>query len=223
MSLSVNCRGSRLSTCSSPKGGCLGPGDDDVGHRLHPGLDQEVGVAEAGFGGDVGGDHRPTGLQRMAFRGPFRGLGARLADHAGWPADAGAHQEGLPVRLHLHHLGEVGAKRLADQAAGFGEDLVQVVGAKGQLAEARQGGLLSKLVGMSARSMLGAVLVNVVLMGCAPAPCGGAAAWPGGRPAAGFRRRERDRMPPGCGEERNSVARQCDPDGWRSATPAVRR
>ena len=66
------------------------------------------------------------------------------ADHARLPADPGADEQGPAVRLALHDLGEVGAERLADEAAGLVQDLVEVVGAEGELAELREHGLLGQ-------------------------------------------------------------------------------
>ena len=66
------------------------------------------------------------------------------ADHAGLPADAGADEQGPAVGLALHDLGEVGAERPADEAAGLVQDRVEVVGAEGELAELRERGLLGQ-------------------------------------------------------------------------------
>jgi hypothetical protein len=55
-----------------------------------------------------------------------------------WP-----DQQRAAVRLALHDLGEVGAERPADKAASLVQDLVEVVGAEGELAELREDGLLS--------------------------------------------------------------------------------
>ena len=69
-------------------------------------------------------------------------LDGGLAYNTWLPADACAHQQGLPVRLNFHDLGQVSAQRLADQPARLVEDVVQVVGPEGQLAELGQDGLL---------------------------------------------------------------------------------
>src|SRR3954470_16761903 len=82
----------------------------------------------------------------MAFQGPVRSLAARRADDARLPAHAGAHQEGLAVVLQLHDLGEVGAERLAHKAAGFGQDLVQVIRSEDEFTKPGQGYLLPKQV-----------------------------------------------------------------------------
>ena len=116
--------------------------DDDVGHRLDPVLDQEGRVAEPRLLRDVGGDHRLPRLQGIAFRGVVRSLGARLADHARLPAHARADEQGLAVLLQLHDLGEVGAEGLPNEAAGLGQDPVQVVGGERQFPEPGQNRLL---------------------------------------------------------------------------------
>jgi len=80
----------------------------------------------------------------MAFRGLVRGPGGRLADHARLPTNARADQQGLAVLLQLHDLGEVGAEGFSDEAASFGQDLVQVVGPEGEFSEPGQNGLLAE-------------------------------------------------------------------------------
>src|SRR6185312_15017004 len=50
----------------------------------------------------------------------------------------------LAVLLQLHDLGEVGAEGFRHEAAGFREDLVQVVGPERELPEPRQNRLLAK-------------------------------------------------------------------------------
>ena len=82
--------------------------------------------------------------ERVRGRGVLLGADRELADHARLPADAGADEQGAAVGLALHDLGEVGAERAADEAAGLVQDRVEVVGAEGELAELREHGLLGQ-------------------------------------------------------------------------------
>ena len=91
-----------------------------------------------------GSDDGLAGRERVRRRGVLLGGDLEPADHAGLPADAGADEQGPAVGLALHDLGEVGAERPADEAAGLVEDRVEVVGAEGELAELRERGLLGQ-------------------------------------------------------------------------------
>ncbi|MFC7474328.1 hypothetical protein ACFQS7_08185 [Dankookia sp. GCM10030260] len=64
------------------------------------------------------------------------------ADRAGLSADTSPDEDGPAAILQLHDLGQVGAERVAEQATGFGQDLVQVFGFRRELAEWRQRRLL---------------------------------------------------------------------------------
>ena len=123
---------------------CRHAPDRDVGQRLDPVLDHEPGDPEALLPRQVGRDDRLAGRERVRRRGVLLGGDLEPADHAGFPTDAGADEQGPAVRLALHDLGEVGVERPADEAAGLVQDLVEVVGAEGELAELREHGLLGQ-------------------------------------------------------------------------------
>ncbi|MBL6080821.1 hypothetical protein JMJ56_22660 [Belnapia sp. T18] len=94
---------------------------------------------------------RPQG---MGLRCHVRRLDGCLADHARLPAHARANEQDLAVLLQLHDLGEVGAKRFPNKAAGFSQDLVEVVGPEGHIPESGQNGLLPKQLLLSASHRL---------------------------------------------------------------------
>ena len=77
---------------------------------LTPLLDQERRILEPLLRLDVGRDHRLSRLEGVSLRAAVRRLDAHLAHDAGLPAHACAHQQGMPVLLQLHDLGEVGAQ-----------------------------------------------------------------------------------------------------------------
>ena len=105
---------------------------------------REWGVVEALLDGDVGRGHGLAGFEGVCFGRIVGNLDPCGADDAGFPADAGACEQCLAVRLQLHDLGKVGAEGLADQAAGFGEDFIEVVGFEGEFAKPGEGRLLPK-------------------------------------------------------------------------------
>ena len=112
-----------------------GQEDRHVHQRHGPVLLQEVGELEAVLLGDVPRDDGAAGLDRVGLGRPLAHRQAHLPDDAGPPADPGPHEQAPPVRLDLHDLGKVRPERLADEAAGFGQHLVQVLAAQGEVAE----------------------------------------------------------------------------------------
>jgi hypothetical protein len=61
-----------------------------------------------------------------------------VAHDAGDPTNASPHQERLSLVLDFQDLGATGSKRIADQAAGFRQDLVKAVGPQREITEVGQ-------------------------------------------------------------------------------------
>ena len=78
--------------------------DDHVGRALDAVLPQQLGEPEPLLLVQLVGDHRASGLERVAGGGFDVGADPHLADHALAPADARAHQQALLVGQVLQHL-----------------------------------------------------------------------------------------------------------------------
>ena len=102
------------------------------------------GVAKALLPADVGRHHRLACPEGIAFRRTPVRPHLDDADHARLPADPRPHPKGDAVLTKFHDLGEIGAERLADQAAGFGQDFVQILGLESEFTEPCQCRLLPK-------------------------------------------------------------------------------
>lgn len=130
------------------EGGLVVAADDgDVGHRPDAIIDQERRVAESRLFVDVGRNHRLARFEGMTLRGVFRGHGDRFTDDARLPTHACPHQKCLVVLLQFHDLGQISAESLSDEAAGFGQNCVQIIGPEGEFAELCQSGLLPQQLG----------------------------------------------------------------------------
>jgi hypothetical protein len=116
--------------------------DNDVDQGADAGRAEEIGVGEALLALDILRDHRLAGFHGIAFGTRFVGSDSHVADNALRPADAGTDQQRYAVGLEFHDLGEAGVAGLADQEAGLMENVVEIVGAEGELAEFRQHRLL---------------------------------------------------------------------------------
>ena len=112
-----------------------GQEDRHVRQRDHAGVLQEGGHLEAVLLADVPGDDGLAGLDREGLGGVLAHGQAQPADDAGLPADARAHEERPALLLDLQDLGALRAERLAHEAAGLRQDLVEVLAAQGELAE----------------------------------------------------------------------------------------
>ena len=129
-------------------------------------LTQECRIVEAILGFDIGGNDRRAVAQRVAERRIGIGRNDGVANHTRPPADAGAHQQAVPVGARFQHLGEFGAQCLADQPAGLVQDVVQVLGFQGELPEAGQHVLLAEQRVLADRGEIGHGAVLARRPGC---------------------------------------------------------
>jgi hypothetical protein len=104
----------------------------------------EAGDLEPLLPRQVGRDDGLVGGERLRGRRVLLGVDREPADDAGLPTDPGTDEQGPAVGLAFHDLGEVGAERPADEAAGLVQDRVEVLGAEGELAVLRERGLLGR-------------------------------------------------------------------------------
>ena len=58
-----------------------------------------------------------------------------MADDAGFPAHARPHQQGVVAVLDLKDLGALRPHRLTDKATDFGQNIIEIVAAQGEVAE----------------------------------------------------------------------------------------
>ncbi len=101
-------------------------------------LRHEVCEGEPLLGADVLGDDGLGNLDRVGLRRVLAHGDAGLAHDAGSPAATGLDQQLVTLVVDLQSLGEARAERLADDAAGLVQHLVEIVAAQGELAEGGQ-------------------------------------------------------------------------------------
>jgi hypothetical protein len=103
---------------------------------------QQFRGLETILAGEVVGQHRLAGMQRVARRRVQLRPDRDLADHAIVPADPGAHQEPVLIRQILQHLAEPHVHPERGDPGAFRQQIVERNVAHGPPAELRQQRLL---------------------------------------------------------------------------------
>lgn len=110
--------------------------------RVRPGghafARHEIRQAEARLRADVTAYDGLAEHERIGLRAGLLPGDVHLADHFGAPAHPRLDEEAAAVRRELEDLGAPGFHRLGHQAAGFGQNLVQILALKRELAEVGQ-------------------------------------------------------------------------------------
>ena len=145
MSLSVKRRGSRLSICKIPNGALPSPRRmATLATALTP-----LSIRKGGYSNRVSWAMSEEIIGSPVFRAWASDVRSDILvvtspTTPGFQPTPARTNRVLAVLLQLHDLGQLGAERVPYEAAGLGQDLVQVVGFEGEFAEPGECGLLSK-------------------------------------------------------------------------------
>lgn len=116
-------------------GALAGHEDGHVDQRHHTRLLHEGRDIEPVLGRDVLGEYGFAQPNGVCLGGALVHRQTNPADDVPLPADPGAQEQFLPALLNFEDLGPARSQRLADEAAGFHQDVVEILRAKGKLAE----------------------------------------------------------------------------------------